>query len=65
MKSPKVSRRTKFQDELHRAIATRVAKQSTVEENYFSDSDDYDLSESDTNSKSSEKNLPTLKQLVQ
>uniref|UniRef100_UPI00398EA7BA microtubule-associated protein 9 n=1 Tax=Pristiophorus japonicus TaxID=55135 RepID=UPI00398EA7BA len=42
-KSPKVSRRTTFQDELHKAVAARVAKQSTVEEDYFSDFDDYEL----------------------
>ncbi|XP_041049390.1 microtubule-associated protein 9 [Carcharodon carcharias] len=64
-KSPKFSRRTKFQDELHKAVATRVAKQTTVEENYFSDLDDFDLSDSGTNSKSSEKKLTTLKELVQ
>ncbi|XP_078068190.1 uncharacterized protein LOC144493158 isoform X2 [Mustelus asterias] len=64
MKSPEVSRRSKFQDELHRAVARSVAKQSTVEENYFSDFD-YDPSDSGTNSKSSEKKLPTLKELVQ
>ncbi|XP_067848949.1 microtubule-associated protein 9 isoform X4 [Heptranchias perlo] len=43
VKSPKVSKRTMFQDELHMAVAARVAKQSAVEEKYFSDFDDYEL----------------------
>ncbi|XP_067898348.1 microtubule-associated protein 9 [Heterodontus francisci] len=42
-KCPEVSQQTRFQDELHRTVATGVAKESTVEEIYFRDFDDYEL----------------------
>ncbi|XP_051896653.1 microtubule-associated protein 9 [Pristis pectinata] len=38
-RSPIVSKRTMFQDELHRTVAARVMKQFTIEENAFSDFD--------------------------